>query len=215
MESARLSPDGHLHSPEGIPFASALPVLSHALALDGRCTLRSFFRLLDRHPELLQLSAFLAPALAEAGTCPASGCRSDDISALVIGRTMELIGFPGRPRAELYLWLRGLDAATDGGPTDAAAADKTATKGAATDDAAADTPDALARLMGANRELRFVPLQVLLDTPLFLSGLKHVVLGDVDRSLVCASRFTLFEIVDGLAWEFGFRGGSQQCSIGR
>jgi hypothetical protein len=70
-------------------------------------------------------------------------------------------------------------------------------------------------LMEADKEIRFIPLQILLDTPLFLAGLKHVVLGDVDRNLFCETRFTLFEVIDGLAWELGFQGGSQQCSIGR
>ena len=201
METVRLTRDGRLVGPGDAPVADPLPALSLAISLEEGCTLRSFFLMLRRYPDLLKLSEFLPAVLADAEKCPVSGCLSDDISLLAVGKTMELIGFPGEPRAELYLWLRGL-AAPSGG--------------AVPPSLDAEQPGVfLAGLMEANREIRFTPLEILLDTPLFLAGLKHVVLGDVDRSLFCETRFTLFEVVDGLAWEFGFRGGSQQCSIGR
>ena len=201
METVRLTRDGRLVGPGDVPVTDPLPALSFAISLEEGCTLRSFFLMLRRYPDLLKLSEFLPAVLADAEKCPVSGCLSDDISLLAVGKTMELIGFPGEPRAELYLWLRGL-AAPSGG--------------AVPPSLDAEQPGVfLAGLMEANREIRFTPLEILLDTPLFLAGLKHVVLGDVDRSLFCETRFTLFEVVDRLAWEFGFRGGSQQCSIGR
>ena len=201
METVRLTRDGRLVGPGDVPVTDPLPALSLAISLEEGCTLRSFFLMLRRYPDLLKLSEFLPAVLADAEKCPVSGCLSDDISLLAVGKTMELIGFPGEPRAEPYLWLRGL-AAPSGG--------------AVPPSLDAEQPGVfLAGLMEANREIRFTPLEILLDTPLFLAGLKHVVLGDVDRSLFCETRFTLFEVVDGLAWEFGFRGGSQQCSIGR
>ena len=201
METVRLTRDGRLVGPGDVPVTDPLPALSLAISLEEGCTLRSFFLMLRRYPDLAKLSEFLPVVLADAEQCPASGCLGDEISLLAVGKTMELIGFPGEPRAEMYLWLRGLAAPPA--------------------EAAPPFPDAeprgvfLAGLMEASREIRFIPLEILLDTPLFLAGLKHVVLGDVDRSLFCETRFTLFEVVDGLAWEFGFRGGSQQCSIGR
>ena len=203
METVRLTRDGRLVGPGDVPVTDPLPALSFAISLEEGCTLRSFFLMLRRYPDLLKLSEFLPAVLADAETCPASGCLSDEISLLAVGKTMELIGFPGEPRAEMYLWLRGL----------AAPAGEVAPSSPGAD--AGQGESSLAGLMEANREIRFIPLEILLDTPLFLAGLKHVVLGDVDRSLFCETRFTLFEVVDGLAWEFGFRGGSQQCSIGR
>ena len=197
METVRLTSDGRLVGPGDVPVTDPLPALSLAISLEEGCTLRSFFLMLRRYPDLSKLSEFLPVVLADAEQCPASGCLSGEIALLAVGKTMELIGFPGEPRAEMYLWLRGLAAPSS-------------------PDADAEPRGAfLAGLMEANREIRFIPLEILLDTPLFLAGLKHVVLGDVDRSLFCETRFTLFEVVDGLAWEFGFRGGSQQCSIGR
>ncbi len=203
MDTVQLTRDGRLVGPGDVPVTDLLPALCLALSLKQGCSLRSFFQMLRLYPDLPKLSAFLPAALAEAEKCPESGCLNDEISLLAVGKTMELIGFPGKPRAEMYLWLRGL----------AVSPGQTAPGHAATE--AEPREFSLAELMEANRETRFVPLEILLDTPLYLAGLKHVVLGDVDRSLFCETRFTLFEVVDGLAWEFGFRGGSQQCSIGR
>lgn len=200
MEQALMTKDGELFGAAHEPVHDPLRALSSALILDERCCLRSFFALLRRYPVLLNISGFLPKALAEAELCPASGCLADEIAVLVVGKTMELIGFPGEPKAELYLWLRGL------------APDKARSNAPAT---AGDSSASLAALMAADREIRFIPMRLLLDIPLVLSGMKHVVLGDINKSLYCATRFTLFEVVDGLAWEFGFQGGSQQCSIGR
>lgn len=197
MEQVLLTKDGELCTPAHEPVRDSLRALSSALILDERCCLRSFFALLRRHPVLLDISGFLPKALGEADKCPASGCHTEGISLLVIGKTMELIGFPGEPTAQIYLWLRGLHPAEDA------------------PDAAVGSSVSLTALMAADRELRFIPMGHLLDIPLVLSGMKHVVLGDVHKSLYCTTRFTLFEVVDGLAWEFGFQGGSQQCSIGR
>lgn len=193
MDDVLLTREGKLFRATGEAIGDPLPVLSSALALADGATLRSFTALLKAYPELLRISEFLPIVMAESDACPPSGCLSDDISILVVGKTMELIGFPGKPRAELYIWLRGLHLPSG----------------------ASETSPPLNLRMEADRETRFVPLQILLDTPLFLGGLKHVILGDVDRSLYCETRFTLFEVVDGLAWEFGFQGGSQQCSLGR
>ncbi len=199
MEQVLMNMKGELIGQTGETVSDPMAVLSSALALDASCSLRSFFFLLTNYPELQRISGFLSKALEEAESCPASGCTHGEIDALVVGKTMELIGFPGEPRAELYLWLRGL------------ARHETPEGG----DAADAAPRTLPALMEADREIRFIPLQLLLDTPLLLGGMKHVVLGGVNRDLHCATRFTLFEVVDGLAWELGFQGGSQQCSLGR
>lgn len=201
MESIRLTEKGQLLDQNGKALADPLPALSSALVFDGDCSLRSFFSMLAGYPALQKLSRFLPHALEEAQKCPLSGCLGDELRILVLGKTMELIGFPGKPRAELYMWLRGHDLAPDRVPAEE--------NGDSPQDAR------LAALMEADKEIRFVPLQILLDVPLLLGGLKHVVLGDVNRHLFCRSRFTLFEVVDGLAWELGFQGGAQQCSLGR
>ncbi len=215
METVRLSRDGRLTDRNGNPVEDVFPELPRAFALDEDCTLRSFLALLARHPSLQKLSEFLPAAVADMEKCPPSGCLDSAMPCLVIGKTMELIGFPGRPRAELYIWLRGLSAeAADGGQTTDGGQTAEAGDDGRTDEPAGGRPP-LSLLMEADREIRFIPLQFLLDTPLYLGGLKHVVLGDANRHLYCESRFTFFEVIDGLAWELGFQGGTKQCSIER
>ena len=67
----------------------------------------------------------------------------------------------------------------------------------------------------AGIEIRFHPLDMLLDMPVHLGRLRHVVFGDRTSMLECDTTFTLFEIIEGIAWELGFQGGSQQCSLRR
>ncbi|MBL3583212.1 hypothetical protein [Oleidesulfovibrio alaskensis] len=64
-------------------------------------------------------------------------------------------------------------------------------------------------------ELRFIPLDRLLDMPLTLGGVKHTVFGDRPDVLHCETAFSLFDVIEGIAWEIGFQGGSQQCSLRR
>lgn len=195
METVCLAQNGTL-SKSGLDEAGVLHLLPFSLTLDEDCTLRSFFAMLKRYPLLLELSEFLSAALKEAETCPQSGCVTEEIRTLVLGKNMELIGFPGKPRVELYTWLRGLGL-------------QELSLQAAPDEYSGGTGDdsPMPRLMQADKELRFIPLSHLLDTPFKLGGLQHVVLGDVNRKLFCETRFTLFEVVDGIAWELGFRGG--------
>jgi hypothetical protein len=64
-------------------------------------------------------------------------------------------------------------------------------------------------------EIRFHSLNMLLDMPIRLGRLRHVVFGDRTSMLECDTTFSLFEIIEGIAWELGFQGGSQQCSLRR
>lgn len=181
MEKLRLAKDGRL-TRDGVAATNPLPLLPLPLELEEGCTLRSFFALLKRYPLLQELSEFLPGALDEAENCPPTGCSTEEMRAVVLGKSLELIGFPGPVRTEYYTWLRGrgLSELSMAGPAGA-------------DD---NQPD---------KEIRFIPLARLLDTPLELGCLQHVILGDIDRRLFCQTRFTLFELVDGLAWELGHR----------
>lgn len=103
MDAIRLHSDGTLSSEA--PFAGLLRM---RLELDGDVTLRSFFRLLKRNPLARELVPGLGDALAEAEACPASGCRYPGLEALRLGKRVELTGFPGTPRVEVYLAVEGV-----------------------------------------------------------------------------------------------------------
>ncbi|MFV0423118.1 hypothetical protein [Oleidesulfovibrio sp.] len=68
---------------------------------------------------------------------------------------------------------------------------------------------------GQEHELRFISLGELLDMPLALGGVKHTVFGDRPDVLICETAFSLFDVIEGIAWEMGFQGGSRQCSLRR
>ena len=103
MDAIRLHSDGTLSSEA--PFAGLLRM---RLELDGDVTLRSFFRLLKRNPLARELVPGLGDALAEAEACPASGCRYPGLEALRLGKRVELTGFPGTPRVDVYLAVEGV-----------------------------------------------------------------------------------------------------------
>ena len=93
MDAIRLHSDGTLSSEA--PFAGLLRM---RLELDGDVTLRSFFRLLKRNP----LARELVPGLGDAL------CRYPGLEALRLGKRVELTGFPGTPRVDVYLAVEGV-----------------------------------------------------------------------------------------------------------
>ena len=64
-------------------------------------------------------------------------------------------------------------------------------------------------------ELRFHRLNELLDVPFTLGQMRHVIFGDRTSVLHCTTTFSLFEVIEGIAWELGFQGGSLTCSLRR
>ena len=64
-------------------------------------------------------------------------------------------------------------------------------------------------------EFRALPLSSLLDMPLTLGRLKHVVFGDQVDIFEFDTVFTLFEFIDGITWELGFHVIPEQCELRR
>lgn len=64
-------------------------------------------------------------------------------------------------------------------------------------------------------EIRSLPLNSLLDMPLKLGRLKHVVFGDQVDIFEFDTVFTLFEFIDGITWELGFHVIPEQCELRR
>jgi hypothetical protein len=64
-------------------------------------------------------------------------------------------------------------------------------------------------------EIRSLQLDSLLDLPVKLGQLKHVVFGDSVDLFEFDTVFTLFEFIDGIAWELSFHVIPTQCEIRR
>jgi hypothetical protein len=64
-------------------------------------------------------------------------------------------------------------------------------------------------------EIKFMQLASLLDLPFRLGCLRHVVFGDQVDIFEFNTVFTLFELIDGIAWQLSFHGAPEQCGLGR
>lgn len=152
--------------------------LGDRIVLDEDATLRSYFRIFDHFPLLERLNAFFPACREEVRKSPGEGCRTGAFDRLEFGKTVEMIGFPGKPRLEIYHGLHGVAGKE-------------------------------------NVEIRQIPLEELLDMPLGLGRLKHIVFGDRVDVLEFDTVFTLFEFIEGIVWELGFQGTLMACELRR
>lgn len=155
-----------------------LMCLGMRLVLDEGVTLRSVFRMVERYPLLARLNAFFQTYLQQYRGMPQKGCTCDDFSHIEFSKTVEMIGYPGEPRLEIYCTLKG-----EGG--------------------------------GKSCEIRNYELENLLDMPLRLGNLRHIVFGDKVEKFAFKTVFTLFEFIDGIVWELSFHGTLRACALRR
>ena len=64
-------------------------------------------------------------------------------------------------------------------------------------------------------EIKSMQLDSLLDLPLKLGRLKHIVFGDRVDIFEFDTVYTLFELIDGIGWELSFHATPQQCELRR
>ena len=64
-------------------------------------------------------------------------------------------------------------------------------------------------------EVRYLQLESLLDIPLKLGKLKHIVFGDQVDIFEFDTVYTLFEFIDGIGWELSFHATPEQCELRR
>lgn len=178
MNVVTLKPDGYLHL-NGRPVeGDPLMLLNHAVALDDGILLRDYFQLIARHDIFARINSFYPSTLKQYSSCPPEGCTSDGFDYLEFGKSIEMIGFPGPPRLEIYTSLK----------------------------AVAD---------GERSGLGAYPLACLLDMPVRLGSLRHVVFGDSVDVFEFDTVFTLFEFIDGIAWELSFQNTPITCELRR
>ena len=176
MNRVSLLPDGQLMSEDQRVIRRPLACLGHQTVLEQGCTLRSYFKMLERHAVLTELGDFYLPLLETYGRCPGQGCRWQDFDCLELAKTVEMVGYPGTPKLEIYNAFYGV------GPE-------------------------------GKGEIRSLALEFLLDMPLRLGRLKHVVFGDKVDTFDFDTGYSLFEFIDSIAWELSFHGTPAQCKI--
>ncbi|MEW6265624.1 MAG: hypothetical protein AB1641_21330 [Thermodesulfobacteriota bacterium] len=176
MSEVFLANDGSILTGRSAPAGAPLVYLGGRVELAPDYTLRGYFRMLEKYPLLAGLNEFI-PALQE--RYRAAGDEPPTVlERLEFGKNVEMIGFPGQPRLEIYTALRGVSGRE-------------------------------------SFDLRAYRLESLLDLPLRLGGLRHIILGDRVDLLEFGTVFLLFEFIEGLAWDLSFAVGSTQCELRR
>jgi hypothetical protein len=66
-----------------------------------------------------------------------------------------------------------------------------------------------------DEEIRGWQVENLLDIPLRLGELRHVVFGDNVHSFRFETVCTLFDFIDGVIWQLAFHGAPQECALRR
>lgn len=178
MDSLCLNIDGTIETIPRKDQAALLACLARQVILASGYTLRSFFRMLETYEALLHLNAFFPDLREQFHRGPDEGCRVDGIDCLILERTVEMIGFPGEPRLEIYRSFTGWG---DGNAV----------------------------------SIKEFQVDMLLDIPVRLGKLKHVIFGDQVDVFEFDTIFTFFEFVEGIGWELGFHGTPRECQIGR
>jgi len=178
MNSVLLTAKGKLVF-EGKPVdAKPLMVLNAALVLEAKCTLRSLFRMIETYPVYEEINPFWSEHLAQYRTCSKLNSVDSGLDHLLLTKTIEMIGFPGEPRLDIYHSLHGIQGKE-------------------------------------MLEIRFFTMETILDLPLRLGKLKHVVFGDSIDLFEFETVYTLFEVIDAIAWELSFHGSQRACELRR
>ena len=176
MNRVSLQPDGQLKGENQGSIQQPLACLGHQVQLADGFKLRSYFHMLEKYPVLSQLGEFYSLLLDQYRRCPPEGCCWEAFDYLELAKTVEMIGYPGKPRLEIYNIFHGVSAAQ-------------------------------------TCEIRSLAMEFLLDMPMRLGHLKHVIFGDDVDTFNFETVYTLFEFIDSIAWELSFHGTPAQCNI--
>ena len=176
MNQITLQKDGSVRENSHIVAGDSLRILGCQVELEEGYTLRSFFRMFEKYALLVKLDAFVPDCLQRYLACPKKHCTSYNIDHLVFYKTVEMIGFPGEPRLEIYNTLCGI-------------------------------------LGKDSCELKSFHLESLLDMPLKLGVLKHIVFGDKVDVFEFDTVFSLFEFIEGVIWELSFQATPRECAL--
>jgi hypothetical protein len=178
MNTVTLMPNGAIVHKSKIVETNPLMFLSFKIELEEEYTLRSYFRMLETYSLLLDLNEFFPTFMDQYNSCPDNVCVIENIDHLEINKTIEMVGFPGNPRLEMYISFNGV--------------------------------------LGKDTcEIKSYQLEDILDIMVKLGKLKHIVFGDRVDIFEFESVFTLFEFIDGIAWELSFHGAPKHCALGR
>ena len=176
MNQITLQSDGWIIEGNKIAPCDSLMILGCQVELGQGYTLRSFFRMFEKYELLVKLDAFVADCMQRYQGCPANDCTGADLDYLEFYKTVEMIGFPGEPRLEIYHTLCGIRGTE-------------------------------------SLKIKLFHLESILDKPLKLGVLKHIIFGDKVDVFEFDTIFNLFEFIGGIIWELSFQGTPKECAL--
>lgn len=106
MKALMLTSDGAVTASP--PAKDVLAVLGSPFLLSDDYTLGAFFRMLAKNPELQRLGEVFPSLAAEHAGAAAGPPVPGGPEYLEFSKSVELIGFPGTPRVEIYRQLFGM-----------------------------------------------------------------------------------------------------------
>jgi hypothetical protein len=178
MNTIVLKQDGWMLHEGKIVENEPIMFLSFRIELEEGYSLRSFFHMLEKYPLLMKMNVFFPSFIHEYQKCSESDCVFPGMDFLEFSKTVEMIGFPGKPWLEVFNSFYGM-------------------------------------CNMQPQELKTYRLENLLDIPIRLGRLKHIVFGDKIDIFEFDTVFNLFEFVDGISWELSFHGSSGECTLRR
>lgn len=107
MDNVRLNIDGTIDKVMKGNQTALLSCLARQVELAPGYTLRSFFKMLEIYDALVHLNDFFPDMLEQFRRGPDDGCRVGGIDWLVLEKIVEMVGFPGEPRLEIYRQFTG------------------------------------------------------------------------------------------------------------
>jgi hypothetical protein len=178
MNIITIEPNGWLTQNEEKISSEPLVFLNHAVVLGPDIIFRDYFKMLSHYDVFTKINAFCSGCMRRYDECPESDCTSGAFEALEFGKSIEMIGFPGEPRLEIFTSLKAIGT-------------------------------------GETKSISKYPMEYMLDMPVRLGSLKHVVFGDTVDMFEFETVFTLFEFIDGIAWELSFQNMPITCELRR
>jgi hypothetical protein len=178
MNMVTLQPDGSILESRRHLLDDPLEYLGYKVEISKGVTLRTFFEMIKKYRLLARLNPFLPTYLKHYNLCAEKDCVYPGMDYLELSKTVEMVGFPGEPRLEIYMTLNGVKE-------------------------------------NKKIDLKDIGIDSLLDVPLTLGKLKHVVMGDKVDIFEFETVFTFFEFIDGIVWELSFLGTLTGCPLRR
>lgn len=107
MNSITLSPDGFIISHTGKPKEmDPIEKLGDQVILAENFSFGSFFKMLSAYPDLIRLNVFFPGLMERFRDIRGNNLTTQSAEPVEFGKTVEMIGFPGTPRIEIYNSLR-------------------------------------------------------------------------------------------------------------